>query len=143
VAALTWRSRRSWRRAARHVLAEHHRDTTARLWQLQGAAVGDASVTPAGAIHINVPGWAIALADVSAGAQAAFLTAVRQSGHLSGGGRYGRFWWLEIVSASSSGRQRSVVLGSRLTVVPTGSGSDPDGDRPRIATAIAPVLAPM
>lgn len=119
---ISWRTRWAWRRTARRIVAEHTRATEATLDRLHGSVVGGAATgesTPSGTIAFVLPGWRITLAEVSAVARCDCTALVQGGCHLSGGGRYGPFWWLAFTrDCALPGRSpaRSIVLGSRLVI---------------------------
>jgi hypothetical protein len=114
---LGWRVRHSWRRAARRIVAEHVDELVSRLGGLRGLPIGWLATSAAGTVRVTVPGWAIAVTDVAAGAQAALTAAIKQHQcYLADAGRYGRFWWVAVSYDPTGDLPRTVILGSRLVL---------------------------
>ena len=125
---LGWRSRRDWRRAARRILTDHEQDLLARLNSLVGSPVRGVKTTAAGTVRLTLPGWAITIVGVAAGAQAD-LRSVTGPNHasLAAAGRYGAFWWVGVAGHPPHEARRPVVLGSRLILTRTGYGNSRQG----------------
>jgi hypothetical protein len=121
-----WRSRRDWRRAARHILADHQHELMARLNNLLGSPVRGVVTTPAGTVRLTLPGWAITMVEVAASARAD-LSAVtaRYTVSLADAGRYGPFWWVAVACSPPVEAGRPVILSSRLVLTRTEHGDSP------------------
>ena len=114
---LGWRGRRSWRRSARRIVAEHVDELLSRLKGFCGLPICGLATSTAGTVRVKVPGWAITVTDVAAGAQAALTAAVEQPhSYLADAGRYGRFWWVAVDYLTTVDVCRTVILGSRLVL---------------------------
>jgi hypothetical protein len=132
-ASLGIRARWSWRRAERRAVAEHERWlaaklrrlTTARVparWTTESAANQVADLT-AGIVRMSCPGWQLLLAGVASGPRADLEHAARQGRlRLAAGGRYGKFWWIEIVTDTAARHQKVVLLGSHLQLISASGG---------------------
>ena len=138
VANLGIRARWSWRRVERRAVAEHERWLAARLrrlaagkvsvfWAAESAA-GLATARTAGIVRLRLRGWQLLLAGVASGPRADLERAGRQGRlRLGAAGRYGRFWWIEIVGDGAAVGEKVVLLGSQLRLTPAGGGHDPAG----------------
>lgn len=127
------RARWSWRRAERRALAEHERWLAAKLrrltaarvpvfWVTESAADQVADMT-AGIVRMRRPGWQLLLAGVASGARADLEHAARQGRlRLDAAGRYGKFWWIEIVTDGAARDGKVVLLGSHLQLIPASGG---------------------
>jgi hypothetical protein len=114
---LGWRARHSWRRTARRIVAEHVEELLSRLKGFCGLPICGVATSAAGIVRVKVPGWAITVTDVAAGAQAALSAAVEQPHcYLADAGRYGRFWWVGVDYLPMRDLRRTVILGSRLVL---------------------------
>jgi hypothetical protein len=132
-ASLGIRARWSWRRAERRAVAEHERWLVAKLrwlaaarvpvfWVAEGA-VGQPAAMTAGIVRLRRPGWQLLLAGVAPGPRADLERAARQGRlRLSGAGRYGKLWWIEIVAGSAARGEKVVLLGSHLRLIPASGG---------------------
>jgi hypothetical protein len=136
VANLGIRARWSWRRVERRAVADHERWLAAKLRRLTAAqvpvfwaaesAAGQAAAWTTGIIRLRLQGWQLVLAGVAAGPRADLERAGRQGRlRLSAAGRYGKFWWIEIVSEGAAAGEKVVLLGSRLRLTPAGGGPEP------------------
>ena len=133
VANMGIRARWSWRRAERRAVAEHERWLAAKLrrltaarvpvfWVMESAASQVTGMT-AGIVRMSRPGWQLRLAGVAPGPRADLDRAARQGRlRLAAAGRYGKFWWIEIVTDSAARGEKVVLLGSRLQLIPAGGG---------------------
>jgi hypothetical protein len=128
IAVLHRRERRAWRRRERAIVAAHHLEVAAALHVLVGTPVLAVTTSPAGAVTITVPGWRVGLAGVSASARAALTAVARQSCHLSGAGRYGRFWWLTVGVTDTPAAPPVAVLGIAVRIHPA-EGLTTHGER--------------
>lgn len=132
LANLGIRARRSWRRVERRAVADHEKSLAAKLRRLAAARVSvfwaaesAAGQTTAGIVRLRLRGWQLLLAGVAAGPRADLERAARQGRlRLDAAGRYGRFWWIEIVSDGAAVGEKVVLLGSHLRLTPTGGGRD-------------------
>lgn len=135
VANLGIRARWSWRRVERRAVADHEQWLAATLRRLAAAkvpvfwatdsAAGQTTARTAGIIRLRLRGWQLLLAGVAAGPRADLERAGRQGRlRLEAAGRYGRFWWIEIVSDGAAVGEKMVLLGSHLRLTPTGGGGD-------------------
>jgi hypothetical protein len=130
VANLGIRARWSWRRVERRAAADHEQWLAAKLRRLTVAQVpvfwaaeGTAGRTTAGIVRLRLRGWQLLLAGVAAGPRADLERAARQGRlRLDAAGRYGRFWWIEIVSDGAAAGEKVVLLGSHLRLTPAGGG---------------------
>ena len=134
VANLGIRARWSWRRAERRAVAEHERWLAAKLrrltgaripvfWMMESAANQVADMT-AGIVRLRRPGWQLLLAGVASGPRADLEHAARQGRlRLDAAGRYGKLWWLEIVTDSAARGEKVVLLGSHLQLIPASGGT--------------------
>jgi hypothetical protein len=135
---LGWRARRSWRRTARRLVAEHIAELLSRLDGLRGLPVCGLATSSAGSVRVTFPGWIITVAGVATGAQAALTAAAEQHDcYLSDTGMYGRFWWVAEEYNLMGNLSRTVILGSRLVLTTTNDG-DP---RPRPPDVSALLIA--
>jgi len=134
IANLGIRARWSWRRAERRAVAEHERWLLAKLrrlaaargpvfWVTESAASQVADMT-AGIVRMRRPGWQLLLAGVASGPRADLERAARQGRlRLDAAGRYGKLWWLEIVTDSAARGEKVVLLGSHLRLIPASGGT--------------------
>jgi hypothetical protein len=143
------RARWSWRRAERRALAEHERWLVAKLrrlaaargpvfWVTESAASQAAGMT-AGIVRMRRPGWQLLLAEVASGPRADLEHAARRGRlRLAAAGRYGKFWWIEIVADSAARSEKVVLLGSHLQLIPASGGDGwPAAPRPVQHLALA------
>lgn len=129
-ANLGLRSRWSWRRLERRAVAEHERWLAAKLRGFGEARVAvfwGPESTPAartaGIVRLGLKGWQLLLAGVAPGPRAELEHANGQGRlFLQAGGRYGKFWWIEIVSEGAAHGRKVVLLGSHLRLIPSGRG---------------------
>jgi hypothetical protein len=121
---LAWRARRSWRRTARRIVAEHEEELRSLLDDLHGLAICGLVTTASGTVRMTFPGWAITVTGVAAAAQAVLVSAAEENlCLLYDAGRYGRFWWVALEHAGPTGeRRRATILGSRLVLADLGEG---------------------
>lgn len=123
-------ARWSWRRAERRAVAEHERWLVAKLRRLTAAEVPGFWVTESAASQVTDgivrmwrPGWQLLLAGVASGPRAELEHAARQGRlRLGAAGRYGKFWWIEIVTDSAAHGEKVVLLGSHLQLIPASGG---------------------
>ena len=129
-------SRRVWRRLAKRAAAAYERDVAdlARRIAQETPPVGFATSRPlrgtgeaaVAVLTLSLPGWELELSGIAAGAaQAAEALAASTVGipRLTGTGRYGSFWWIEL----SGDREPLVLLGSQLRLWATGAGDGSGG----------------
>jgi hypothetical protein len=128
------RARWFWRRAERRAVADHERWLAAKLrrltaarvpvfWVMESAANQVADMT-AGIVRMRRPGWQLLLAGVASGPRADLEHAARQGRlRLDAAGRYGKLWWLEIVTDSAARGEKVVLLGSHLRLIPASGGT--------------------
>jgi hypothetical protein len=120
----------------RRAVADHEQWLAAKLRRLAAAkvsvfwaaesAAGQTTARTAGIVRLRLRGWQLLLAGVAAGPRADLERAGRQGRlRLDAAGRYGRFWWIEIVSDGAAVGEKVVLLGSHLRLTPTGGGHDP------------------
>ena len=110
-----WRARRSWRRTARRIVAEHCDDLLLRLGEFHGLPMCGLTTNPAGTVRLMLPGWAITIVGVSVAARVALTDAVEHHHcYVSDAGRYGPFWWVAVAYDPTSDLRPTVILGSRL-----------------------------
>jgi hypothetical protein len=132
------RARWSWRRVERRAVADHEQWVAVKLGRLAAArvsvfwaaesAAGQATARTAGIVRLRLRGWQLLLAGVASGPRADLERAGRQGRlRLGAAGRYGRFWWIEIVSDGAAVGEKVVLLGSQLRLTPAGGGHDPAG----------------
>ena len=101
---------------------------------LIGLPVSAASRSALGIVTLGMPGSDVALAGVAESVSSSVIALAVRPCHISAVGRYGRFWWLELVSDGDDPR-RVTMLGSAVRVLPAGGGSEggawltPLGDR--------------
>jgi hypothetical protein len=127
-------SRRSWRRMARRATAQHERELSQAVRRLaagvppvlratseplRGEAEG-AVVT----LVLSLPGWELTLSGVAAGAAAQLDSAGGSALRLIRTGRYGCFWWIELLddTAETAREEPLVLLGSQLQLSSGGDG---------------------
>jgi hypothetical protein len=130
VAKLRIRARWSWRRMERRAVADHEHWLGAKLHGLAaekvsvfGAAPSTAGQTAAGIVRLRLRGWQLLLAGVASGPRADLERAGRQGRlRLAAAGRYGRFWWIEVVRDGAAAGEKVVLLGSHLRLTPAGGG---------------------
>jgi hypothetical protein len=133
VADLGIRARWSWRRAERRAVAEHEQWLAANLRRLAAAgasvfwaaesATSQATARTAGIVRLRHRGWQLLLAGVASGPRAELEHASLQGRlRLDAAGRYGRFWWVEIVSDGAARGEKVVLLGSQLWLTPAVGG---------------------
>jgi hypothetical protein len=122
VRLLRWGGRRSWRRAARRIVAAHVEETLSRLAEFRGLPVYGVTTSAAGVVKAVLPGWAISVTGVATSAQAALAAATGHQCQFSDAGRYGRFWWFAVDHELPGGRGRTTVLGSRLVLAAVEDG---------------------
>lgn len=127
------RARWSWRRAERRAIAEHEQWLAAKLrrltaagglevWVAEGAAGPGADMTD-GIVRMWGPGWHLLLAGVAPGPRADLEHAARRGRlRLAAAGRYGKFWWVEIVTNRTAHGEKVVLLGSHLRLIPASGG---------------------
>jgi hypothetical protein len=139
VANMGIRARWSWRRVERRAVADHERWLAAKLRGLAAARVpvfgtaesaGGRATAPtaptAGIVRLRLQGWQLLLAGVAAGPSADLQRAGRRGRlRLGAAGRYGRLWWIEIVSDGAAAGEKVVLLGSHVRLTPAGGGRDP------------------
>ena len=135
VANMGIRARWSWRRVERRAVADHERWLAAQLGGLAAARVpvfgaadrdGQATARTAGIVRLRLPGWQLLLAGVASGPRADLEHAGRRGRlRLGAAGRYGRLWWIEIVSDGAAAGEKVVLLGSRVRLTPAGGGQGP------------------
>jgi hypothetical protein len=133
LANLGIRARWSWRRVERRAVADHEQWLAANLRRLAAArvsvvwaaesAAGQATARTAGIVRLRHRGWQLLLAGVASGPRAELERAGRLGRlRLDAAGRYGRFWWIEIVSDGAARGEKVVLLGSHLRLTPAGGG---------------------
>jgi hypothetical protein len=133
VADLGIRARWTWRRVERRAVAQHQRWLAARLRGLTAgqapvfsageSAAGQLTARSAGIVRLRLQGWQLLLAGVAAGPRADLERASRQGRlRLDAAGRYGKLWWIEVVSDGAAAGEKLVLLGSRLQLTPAGGG---------------------
>jgi len=130
IANLGIRARWSWRRVERRAVADHEQWLAAKLRGLAAAKVSvfgpplsTAGQTTAGIVRLRHRGWQLLLAGVASGPRAELERAGRLGRlRLDAAGRYGRFWWIEIVSDGAARGEKVVLLGSHLRLTPAGGG---------------------
>jgi len=129
VADLGIRARWSWRRAERRAVADHERWLAAKLRRLAGVpafwtpetAGSQAADGAATIVRLRHRGWQLLLAGVASGPCAELEQAGRRGRlRLGAAGRYGRFWWIEIVTDGAARGEKVVLLGSHLQLIPAG-----------------------
>jgi hypothetical protein len=123
-------ARWSWRRAERRAVAEHERWLAAKLRRLTAPEVAGFWVTESaasrvtdGIVRMRCPGWQLLLAGVASGPRSELEHAARQGRlRLGAAGRYGKFWWIEVVTDSAAHGEKVVLLGSHLQLIPASGG---------------------
>ncbi len=126
-------ARWSWRRAERRAVAAHERWLAAKLRRLTAARVpvfwvtespaGKVADVTAGIVRMTRPGWQLLLAGVAAGPRGDLERAARQGRlRIHAAGRYGKFWWIEIVADNAARDEKVVLLGSHLQLIPASGG---------------------
>jgi hypothetical protein len=119
----------SWRRAERRAVADHERWLAAKLRRLAAVpafwtaepAGSQAADSTAGIVRLRHRGWQLLLAGVASGPRAELERAGREGWlRLGAVGRYGRFWWIEIVTDGAARGEKVVLLGSHLQLTPAG-----------------------
>ena len=125
------RARWSWRRLERRAIAEHEQWVAAQLRRLAAARMPvfpaaeseQAAARTTGIVRLGLRGWHLLLAGVAAGPRAELERAGRQGRlRLAAAGRYGKFWWIEIVTEGAACAEKVVLLGSHLRLTPAGRG---------------------
>lgn len=122
---LTAGERRSWRKAERRIVAEHDAYLEEKLRRLQGQTVMTSVLASGSTVMISVAGWQIALAGIAEVPAVRLVQLSQRVSHVDKAGRYGRWWWLAVVSESGGIRCRAVVLASQLRMTRLGGGSRP------------------
>jgi hypothetical protein len=131
VANLGIRARWSWRRLERRAIADHEQWLAAKLRGLAAASVpvfwaGDgaqATARTAGIVRLGLRGWHLLLAGVAPGPRTELEHAAGKARlRLDAVGRYGKFWWIEVVSDGAARAEKVVLLGSHLRLIPAGRG---------------------
>jgi hypothetical protein len=131
VAGAGIRTRGSWRRMERRAIADHERWLAAQLRRLAAAKVvvfwatesAQATARTAGIVRLGLRDWHLLLAGVASGPRAQLERASGQGRlHLDAAGRYGKFWWIEVVCEGAARAEKVVLLGSHLRLTPTGRG---------------------
>jgi hypothetical protein len=119
-------SRRWWRRLERSAIAAHERDLLAALRRLaeQRApcfVLTECPDNPAGVLGLMLLQQRLSLAEVQPAGRRA-LQAMQIGGPLqiTGGGRYGRLWWIAV----SNGLVHTVVAGSQVRLSGDLGGTD-------------------
>jgi len=136
VANMGIRARRSWHRVERRAVADHERWLAAKLHRLAAArvpvfgatesAAGHATARTAGIVRLRLQGWQLLLAGVASGPRGDLERAGRRGRlRLDAAGRYGRLWWIEIVSDGAAAGEKVVLLGSHVRLTPAGGGHHP------------------
>ena len=125
------RARRSWRRLERRAIADHEQWLAATLRRLAAgrlpvfwaAESAQATARTVGIVRLGLRGWHLLLAGVAAGPRAELERASGQGRlRLGAAGRYGKFWWIEVVSDGAACAEKVVLLGSHLRLTPAGRG---------------------
>lgn len=122
-------------------MREHEQDVLDVLHRLAGAGTPVRALRPAPAdeaaarrppaiVGLIMPGWRLLLAGVAPAAEAPLAAVTRAHLRLVDAGRYGRFWWIELVGADRITGDRVTLLGSDLRLTRTGEGP---GARPALA----------
>jgi hypothetical protein len=133
IETLTRRARREWRRSERQIVAEHRNVVASRLRQLATLqlplqATSTPEAAPSAIVSLTFPNWQILIAGVALKPWITLVAAANTHRlRLSGGGRYGQFWWL---SLSGSDGMRVVLLGSHLQLRAVGKSPDTDNVPP-------------
>jgi hypothetical protein len=96
-------------------------DVSESLRGLIGLPVSAASRSLIGIVTLGMPGWDLALAGVADSVSSSVMALAARPCHISAVGRYGRFWWLELMSDGDQPR-RVTMLGSAVRVLPAGGG---------------------
>jgi len=92
---------------------------------------GQATARTAGIVRLRLQGWQLLLAGVASGPRGDLERAGRRGRlRLGAAGRYGRLWWIEIVSDGAAAGEKVVLLGSHLRLTPAGGGHDPAAAAP-------------
>jgi hypothetical protein len=92
------------------------------FWVTESAASQVAGMTD-GIVRMRSPGWQLLLAGVASGPRADLEHAARQGWlRLAAAGRYGKFWWIEIVTDSAARGEKVVLLGSHLRLIRASEG---------------------
>ena len=97
-------------------------DVCESLRGLIGLPVSAASRSVLGTVTLGMPGCDVALAGVAQTVSSSVIALTARPCHISAVGRYGRFWWLELMSDGDDPR-RVTMLGSAVRVVPAGGGA--------------------
>ena len=143
------RARWSWRRLERRAIAEHDQWLAAQLGRLAEARLpvfpaaesAEAAARITGIVRLGMRGWHLLLAGVAVGPRAELERAGRQGRlRLAAAGRYGKFWWIEIVTEGAACAEKVVLLGNQLRLTPAGRGhgseaAPPPGGRLSFAAA--------
>jgi hypothetical protein len=121
----------------RRAVADHERWLAGQLRGLAAARVpvfcgSGPGPTPAGLVDLRLRGWQLLLAGVAASPRADLERAARLGRlRLAAAGRYGRFWWVEIVTDGGAAGEKVVLLAARLRLTRAGGGHDrPAAPRP-------------
>jgi EmrB/QacA subfamily drug resistance transporter len=96
-------------------------DVSESLRGLIGLPVSAASRSLIGIVTLGMPGWDLALAGVADSVSSSVMALAARPCHISAVGRYGRFWWLELMSDGDQ-PGRVTMLGSAVRVLPAGGG---------------------
>ncbi|MCU4187181.1 hypothetical protein K6U06_22655 [Acidiferrimicrobium sp. IK] len=116
---------RQWRRLQRRARAAHERQVLWAARRLTGSADMTAEASVGGVVCVRNARWQVALAGTVVAGTVVAGTVVPGSGRaapcrLDGVGRYGRWWWLRLITGGRS----VTVLGSHLRVDRLGDGGD-------------------
>ena len=96
-------------------------DVCESLRGLIGLPVSATSKSALGIVTLGMPGYDVALAGVAETTSSTVVSLAARPCHISAVGRYGRFWWLELMSDGDDPR-RVTMLGSAVRVRPAGGG---------------------
>jgi hypothetical protein len=128
-----------WRRIDRRIVADHQRSVSDSLGLLVAARAPvlvtlrspseeeQAPDLSTGVAGLVVPGWRLILAGVAAAPRTALASAARTGLQLAGAGRYGKFWWIEVACTDGTRRERVMLLGSHLRLLPAKDGPGSQG----------------
>jgi EmrB/QacA subfamily drug resistance transporter len=96
-------------------------DILGALQDLVGSGVTGARLSDRGTVVMTGGDWALAMADVASVSGIKLIDVVAGPARVTGAGRYGRFWWMAVEGTGDNEKERAVVMGSRIRLMPAGT----------------------